>query len=133
MENGIRYTNNKFENNLKENIFFEDSINQNYKNKLNSVNNNNTNTLHNKELKQKNKEMDEVFIKNIFSYENKKCSFNDEITPEINKEEKFLVSKYMKQKSMNKKIRSKITRFNQLRIELPSSQKKFGSMPKIKK
>ena len=68
MENGIRYTNNKFENNLKENIFFEDSINQNYKNKLNSVNNNNTNTLHNKELKQKNKEMDEVFIKNIFSY-----------------------------------------------------------------
>ena len=115
MENGIRYTNNKFENNLKENIFFEDSINQNYKNKLNSVNNNNTNTLHNKELKQKNKEMDEVFIKNIFSYENKKCSFNDEITPEINKEEKFLVSKYMKQKSMNKKIRSKITRFNQLK------------------
>ena len=115
MENGIRYTNNKFENNLKENIFFEDSINQNYKNKLNSVNNNNTNTLHNKELKQKNKEMDEVFIKNIFSYENKKCSFNDEITPEINKEEKFLVSKYMKQKSMNKKNRSKITRFNQLK------------------
>ncbi len=115
MENGIRYTNNKFENNLKENIFFEDSINQNYKNKLNSVNNNNTNTLHNKELKQKNKEMDEVFIKNIFSYENKKCSFNGEITPEINKEEKFLVSKYMKQKSMNKKNRSKITRFNQLK------------------
>ena len=115
MENGIRYTNNKFENNLKENIFFEDSINQNYKNKLNSVNNNNTNTLHNKELKQKNKEMDEVFIKNIFSYENKKCSFNDEITPEINKEEKFLVSKYMKQKSMNKKIRSKITRFKKIK------------------
>ena len=103
MKAALRYSDKNIENNLYENLFFEDFLNHNII------------ISKNKNLTPKNKEMDEESIKYIFSYGKKNYSFNDEIAHEINKEENFLVSKCMKQKNLNKKNRSKITCFNKLK------------------
>ena len=112
MKAAIRNTDKNIENYLYENILFENSLNHNII------------ISKNKNLTPKNKEMDEVCIKDIFSYGKKNYSFNDEIAHEINKEKNFLVSKCMKQKNLNKKNRSKITCFNKLK----KKKKKYISL-----